>query len=164
VISGNFTGQGKAALDGPVPSAARVYDALPGDKDYCKVEEQTAAACSRLYPVTRAIRQPSAFTAITVRPRPAYRLACGRTLDQVAARFNEIAVTAPGADGEAEVCSADHGCLTWTRSYRGEAESVAAGPESCDRIAGPAGIAAAVVTAITRAVSGLLPGGQGRAA
>lgn len=75
--------------------------------------------------------------------------------------FAEIVATTPragGPEGVAEVCVADDGCLTWTRSYRDEAEAVTAGG------ADPAGVAAAVVTTVTRAMSCLLPGGQGRVA
>jgi hypothetical protein len=78
--------------------------------------------------------------------------------------FAEIVATAPGTDGEAEVCVADDGCLTWTRSYRAGAETVVAGPEDCGRLADPDGVAAAVVATVTRAMSCLVPGGQGRAA
>lgn len=78
--------------------------------------------------------------------------------------FAEIVAAAPGTGSEAEVCVADDGCLTWTRSHWAEAETVVAGLESCGRLADPAGVAAAVVTTVTRAMSCLVPGGQGRAA
>jgi hypothetical protein len=78
--------------------------------------------------------------------------------------FAEIVAAAPGADEAAEVCVADDGCLTWTRSYQAEAESVVAVPEGRGRVADSSVVAAAVVATVTRAMSCLVPGGQGRAA
>jgi hypothetical protein len=75
----------------------------------------------------------------------------------------EIVATVPGAGDETMVCVADDGCVTWTRSHWPGAAAVP-GPESCDRIADPASVAAAIVTTVTQALSCLPPGGRGHAA
>jgi hypothetical protein len=77
--------------------------------------------------------------------------------------FAEIVAIAPGADDETTVFVADDGSVTWTRSHWPEAVTVP-GHEPCGRITDPASVAAAIVGAVTRALSCLSPGGQGHAA
>jgi hypothetical protein len=79
--------------------------------------------------------------------------------------FAEVVATAPGGGDEAQVRVADDGGLTWIRDYQAEAASPAPGP---GRAPDPAGVAAAVVEAVTRAMACLraapahLPGGSAR--
>ncbi len=77
--------------------------------------------------------------------------------------FGEIIATVPGAGGDAHVCVADDGGLTWTRDYLAEAAALS-GPGPCGQAADPARVAGSVVEAVTRAMSLLRPAGTGRAA
>ena len=79
--------------------------------------------------------------------------------------FAEIIATAPGpGDVGGQVCVTDEGGLTWTRDYLAEAAALVPPPEGCGQAADPAGVAGAVVEAVTRAMSLLRPAGTGKAA
>jgi len=79
--------------------------------------------------------------------------------------FAEIIATAPGpGDVGGQVCVTDEGGLTWTRDYLAEAAALVPPPEGCGQAADPAGVAGAVVEAVTRAMSLLRPAGTGGAA
>jgi hypothetical protein len=79
--------------------------------------------------------------------------------------FAEIIATVPGpGDVGGQVCVTDEGGLTWTRDYLAEAAALVSAPDRCGQAADPAGVAGAVVEAVTRAMSLLRPAGTGRAA
>jgi hypothetical protein len=76
--------------------------------------------------------------------------------DEVAyAAFAQVVATAPGGDDDAQVHVADDGGLTWIRDYEAEA-AIVAGPEPYQP-ADAAGVAAAVVAAVTGAMAFLNP-------
>ena len=77
--------------------------------------------------------------------------------------FAKIIATVPRAGGDAHVCVADDGGLTWTRDYLAEAAALS-GPGLCGQAADPARVAGSAVEAVTRAMSLLRPAGTGRAA
>jgi hypothetical protein len=78
--------------------------------------------------------------------------------------FAEIIATVPGSGEDAHVCVTDEGGLTWTRDYLAETAALVSAPDRCGQAADLAGVAGAVVEAVTRAMSLLRPAGTGRAA
>jgi hypothetical protein len=69
-----------------------------------------------------------------------------------------ILVTSPGCKENANICVTDDGCLTRMRDYWGDVDMPASEPDFCGWINDPAGVAAAVVETVTRAMSYLRPG------
>ena len=70
----------------------------------------------------------------------------------------EIAAASPGSAEGAKVFITDQGCLTWIRDYWGQCGTPAFETDSSWGITDPAGVAAAVVETVTRAMSYLRPG------
>jgi len=70
----------------------------------------------------------------------------------------EIVAASPGSAEGARVFVTDQGCLTWIRDYWDECGTPAFETDSSGGIADQAGVAAAVVQTITRAMSYLRPG------
>jgi hypothetical protein len=69
----------------------------------------------------------------------------------------EIVAASPGSDEGAKVFITDQGCLTWIRDYWDECGTAAFETDSSWGITDPAGVAAAVVETVTRAMSYLRP-------